>query len=355
MLKIKKGYSFDDLLLVPKKSSIRSRGDVDLRVDLGKGVVLQVPFISANMKTITGDEMALAIARAGGLGLMHRFDTVDNIVEAFELADLQTKSTEWIGASCGAAVSDRGLIDRLVDAGCKVLAVDVAHGASIGALEQLEWIAKRYSSVLLISGSVATAETAEAVWSAGADVVRLGLGNGSLCSTRIETGCGVPQMTALFDVFDEACKGKEMKGLSGTTFLSDISNRKFKIIADGGLRYAGDFVKALTNADAVMTGSLIAGTLETPGESFMIDGKVYKKYAGSSTHKANHIEGVAGVVEATGSVVPIIDRIMQGIRSGCSYVGAENLQQLKENAEFVEISSAGLQESHPHNKSLRQI
>lgn len=342
MLKIKKGYSFDDLLIIPRSSDVRSRSHVNLKVEMGKGVVLKIPFISANMKTITEDEMAVSIARLGGLGLLHRFDRDDRLIEMFEIANIQTATDEWVGASCGASIRDRELIKKLVDVGCRIISIDVAHGCSSIALEQTNWISEKFPEVLLISGSVATAEGAALVHSAGADVIRGGIGNGSICSTRIQTGCGVPQMTALSDIFDASCPIRSVKEFDSSRQF-DILNKKdrtFKIIADGGLRFAGDFVKALTRSDVCMTGSLIAGSNETPGE--------IKKYAGSSTHKSTHIEGVEGLVENVGPVADIVKGLMEGVASGCSYVGAKDLEELKERAEFVEISVAGLKESHPH-------
>lgn len=349
MLKIKKGYSFDDLLLIPQPSKITSRKEVDLSVDLGKGVVLAIPFMSANMKTITEDEMAVTIARLGGVGLLHRFATYDKIIEMFEIAHLQINRDQWIGGSVGAAEGDRLLVDRLVDAGCQIISLDIAHGASTPGLRQLEWIAKKYPKVLLISGSVCTALTAKMVYDAGADVVRCGIGNGSLCSTRVQTGNGYPQLSALAEIYEESLIKKNLGGGIDLT----TKDRKYKIIADGGLKYAGDLVKALCFSDACMSGSLIAGTNETPGTIKIVDGVACKEYAGSSTHKASHIEGIAGLTPSKGPVEAVINSLMEGLRSGCSYQGAVNLIELKDNPEFVEISTAGLIESHPHHKMVK--
>ncbi len=350
MLKVRKGYSFDDVLLMPKSgTNITSRKEVDLSVDLGKGVVLKLPFISANMKTITEDEMAVSIARLGGIGLIHRFAPHDRIIDMFEIAHLQVNRDEWVGASVGAAVSDRTLVDRLVDAGCQIISLDIAHGASQIGLSQLEWIAKKYPKVLLLSGSIATAAGAKSVAEAGADAARVGIGNGSICSTRIQTGCGVPQLTALSDVYEESRIRKDLGGGMDLT----MKDRKFKIIADGGLRYAGDFVKALCFADVVMSGGMIAGTNETPGAITVIDGIPCKEYAGSSTHKTSSIEGIAGFTPTKGPVDVVLNNIFDGVKSGCSYQGAKDLEKLKESPEFIEISSAGLTESHPHHSMVR--
>ena len=353
-MKVRQGLTFDDVLLVPKHSSILTR-NMPLNVSLGKGIDLTAPIVSANMKNITGDLMARAIGDFGGLALLHRFAPLEEQITMFK------KTVDWfgysvVGCSVGVKDIDKKHVDSFVDVGSTVLCVDVAHGDHTLALNMVEYIAKKHPDVLLIAGNVATAGGARRLYNAGADVIKVGIGSGSLCSTRIETGNGVPQMTALEDVFIESCEIKWDKETNSYHSPFDLEyrlkdKRKFKIIADGGLRSAGDCLKALCFSDAVMLGSMLAGTDETPGD-VTVDvqtGQRFKIYAGSSTHKANRIEGVIRKVPCRGPVKPILTRICEGIQSGLSYQGCTNLDELKKDPEFIQISNAGLVESHPHS------
>jgi IMP dehydrogenase len=195
-----------------------------------------------------------------------------------------------------------------------------------------EYIAKNHPEVLLVAGNVATGEGAARLVDVGADVIKCGIGGGSSCSTRVEAAAGVPQLTALWDVVDRL----------------DWNSNNVSIIADGGIRFAGDAVKALCLADMVMVGGMFAGCDEAPGEMINIDGIQYKEYRGSSTHKQNRIEGVVHLAPYKGSASNILQKITEGIQSGCSYQGVDNLKDLKEEPFFVKISQAGLIESHPH-------
>lgn len=348
-MKVKTGYCYDDVLLVPKYSNITSRKNVDLSVDLGKGVKLQIPIISANMKNVTDVTMAAYLSGwLGGLPIIHRFfASQDDNVRAFTKAQAtaylsSANPTPWVGASIGVKESDKELAAKLVDIGCRILCIDVAHGDSKFCGDMTEYIANKYPNVLLIAGNVATGLAATYLANLGADIIKVGIGPGSLCTTRIETGNGVPQLTALDDVYQASINP-----------FTPGRNRKFKIIADGGLKNAGDLCKALCFSDVVMLGSLLAGTNEAPGDIMNIDGKSYKNYEGSSTHKNEHIEGVKALVECKGPVKDIIDHLMAGLRSGCSYQGASNLEELRKNPQFVSISSAGLKESHPHSVVMK--
>lgn len=344
-MKVKQGFTFDDLLLVPRYSEILSRSQVDTSVDLGKGFKFKLPIVSANMKNVTGPKMAKTLAEMGGLPILHRFEDDDTrLKRVSELRDLP------IGFSVGVGVEEQRFAERLIDKGAGIVCVDVAHGDHILTTNMIDTIASKYPEVLLIAGNVATARGAERLAEAGADVIKVGIGGGSLCTTRIETGNGVPQMTALMSVFDNASHFLVEDPNYGPTLRKDYSERKFKIIADGGIRRAGDCVKALCFADMVMMGSVLAGTEETPGECFLMENKLVKEYAGSSTHKANHIEGVKAIVPFKGKVETVIVKTMEGIRSGLSYQGVDNLEDLKKVAEFVQVTSAGLIESHPHIK-----
>lgn len=329
----KKGYVFDDVLLIPKLSAIDTRAKVDTSVDLGKGIKLSIPVVSANMKHVTEVDMAKAIALAGGLPLLHRFCTLEEQITMFKHSVISNDEC-FVGSSLGVKEEDKQRAAALVNAGCRVLCVDVAHGHSTLALKMTEYLAKTYPKVLLIVGNVATGAGTKALMNAGANVIKVGIGGSGVCTTRIETGNGVPQLTAL----EEAREA--------------IWNKEVKLIADGGIRRAGDMVKALVYADAVMVGSLLAGTNEAPGSIIEVDGRKYKEYAGSSTLKKDHIEGVSALVSLKGSVKDVLKKLMQGVRSGCSYQGAKDLAELRAVATFVVMSSAGLTESHPHTHSI---
>jgi IMP dehydrogenase len=327
-MNIRQGLTFDDVLLVPKHSTLVSRKDVDTTVNLGKEIILTTPIIPANMKSVTEDEMARVITSQGGMALLHRFMSIEEQVEMFQKA-----KHPLTGASVGVRPDEMQRVAALVGAGCHIICVDVAHGDSEKSIDMVQHIHKEYPAILLIAGNVATAEGALRLWKAGADVIKVGIGPGSLCTTRIETGNGVPQLTALAEVYEVRAK----------------MHATFTIIADGGIKNAGDLVKALCFSDAVMVGNLLAGTDEAPGEIISIDGQKYKQYRGSSTYKTNHIEGVSAMVVYKGPVLPILTKLMEGVRSGCSYQGAKTLVELKRNPEFVLISGAGLVESHPHD------
>jgi len=330
---LRQGLTFDDVLLVPKHSTLRTRKQVNIGVDLGKNVRLAIPLISANMKSVTEAAMAQAVGHLGGFGLLHRFMPVEDQVQMWRQC---RKTTILVGASVGVKPEEIARADALANAGCRVICVDVAHGDSEGCVRMVQYISTHHPHVLIIAGNVATADGAMRLYEAGADVIKVGVGPGSLCTTRIETGNGMPQLTALMDV---AQARKE-------------ANAQFTIIADGGIKNAGDMVKALCLADAVMLGNLLAGTDESPGELIAINDQKYKQYNGSSTHKPSHIEGVTAMVSYRGPVVRVITKLMEGLRSGCSYQGAHDLNDLKKGPEFVLISHAGLTESHPHNVIL---
>lgn len=346
-MKVSKGYCFDDLLLVPKYSSIESRKTVDLFVDFGKGIKLDIPVISANMKNVTEVKMAKSIANLGGMAIIHRFTSVENQLSMFKELNNPSK----IGLSIGVGSHDYDNISKFADAGVKILCVDVAHGHHVLATKMVEYVAKTFPKILLIAGNVATSLGATSLYNAGANVIKAGVGPGSLCTTRIETGNGVPQMTALEDIYEKSLDRFEYveRQLESSKFDNLPIKRKFKIIADGGIRRAGDAVKALCFSDAVMLGSMLAGTEEAPGHIETINGIPCKAYEGSSTHKTSNIEGIKAHVPFKGPVEPIIQKFLDGIRSGCSYQGAKNLTELRKDPIFVEISNAGLAESHPHS------
>lgn len=350
---IREGLTFDDVLLVPSYSDIGSRSEIDLTVTLPKGIVANHPVIPANMKTITGLEMAEFIWLSGGLAIMHRFMPFQEqraiceqlhakTIDAGGWVDDFVPPLNHIGFSVGVKEQDHYAVDQLVEAGAKILCIDIAHGDSEACVNMCKFIADKFPEVLLIAGNVATDSGALRLWEAGADMVKVGVGPGSLCTTRIETGNGVPQLSALIDV-SRAAEARRRQ----------YPDRHFGIIADGGIKNAGDIVKALCFADMVMAGNVFAGTNETPGKIRSLNGQMYKEYVGSSTHKTNHIEGVEALVPQKGPAENVLTKLLEGISSGCSYQGVHNLVELKENPQFIKITGAGLRESHPHDVILK--
>ncbi len=475
---LKKGFTFDDVLLIPAESHVLPN-EVDMKTKLADNLTLNIPIITAAMDTVTDSKMAIAIARAGGLGIIHKnmsivdqaeevrkvkrsengviidpfFLTSENtvseaeelmqnyrisgvpIVETLENRKLvgiitnrdmrfisdykqlisehmtsQNLVTAPIGTDLETAerilhehrieklplVDDEGRLSGLItikdiekviefpkaakdefgrllvagavgvtsdtferaealfEAGADAIVIDTAHGHSAGVLRKIAEIRAHFPNRTLIAGNIATAEGARALYDAGVDVVKVGIGPGSICTTRVVAGVGVPQITAIYDA---AAVAREY----GKT-----------IIADGGIKYSGDIVKALAaGGNAVMLGSMFAGTDEAPGETEIFQGRKFKTYRGmgsiaamkkgssdryfqGSVNEANKLvpEGIEGRVAYKGSVADIVFQMLGGIRSGMGYVGAANIKELHDNAQFVEMSGAGLKESHPHDVQI---
>ncbi|HFH8898283.1 TPA: IMP dehydrogenase [Streptococcus agalactiae] len=475
---LKKGFTFDDVLLIPAESHVLPN-EVDMKTKLADNLTLNIPIITAAMDTVTDSKMAIAIARAGGLGIIHKnmsivdqaeevrkvkrsengviidpfFLTPDNtvseaeelmqnyrisgvpIVETLENRKLvgiitnrdmrfisdykqlisehmtsQNLVTAPIGTDLETAerilhehrieklplVDDEGRLSGLItikdiekviefpkaakdefgrllvagavgvtsdtferaealfEAGADAIVIDTAHGHSAGVLRKIAEIRTHFPNRTLIAGNIATAEGARALYDTGVDVVKVGIGPGSICTTRVVAGVGVPQITAIYDA---AAVAREY----GKT-----------IIADGGIKYSGDIVKALAaGGNAVMLGSMFAGTDEAPGETEIFQGRKFKTYRGmgsiaamkkgssdryfqGSVNEANKLvpEGIEGRVAYKGSVADIVFQMLGGIRSGMGYVGAANIKELHDNAQFVEMSGAGLKESHPHDVQI---
>lgn len=475
---LKKGFTFDDVLLIPAESHVLPN-EVDMKTKLADNLTLNIPIITAAMDTVTDSKMAIAIARAGGLGIIHKnmsivdqaeevrkvkrsengviidpfFLTPDNtvseaeelmqnyrisgvpIVETLENRKLvgiitnrdmrfisdykqlisehmtsQNLVTAPIGTDLETAerilhehrieklplVDDEGRLSGLItikdiekviefpkaakdefgrllvagavgvtsdtferaealfEAGADAIVIDTAHGHSAGVLRKIAEIRAHFPNRTLIAGNIATAEGARALYDAGVDVVKVGIGPGSICTTRVVAGVGVPQITAIYDA---AAVAREY----GKT-----------IIADGGIKYSGDIVKALAaGGNAVMLGSMFAGTDEAPGETEIFQGRKFKTYRGmgsiaamkkgssdryfqGSVNEANKLvpEGIEGRVAYKGSVADIVFQMLGGIRSGMGYIGAANIKELHDNAQFVEMSGAGLKESHPHDVQI---
>ena len=475
-MEFKEGLTFDDVLLVPKYSDITSRSQTDLSTKLSRNITINIPFVSANMDTVTESSMAVAMARAGGIGIIHRFLTIQeqanevlkvkrsgsvmienpysissdkSVQDALDyaedkeisgllvvdsnsklvgivterdllfassngtIADVMTKdvvtakpgvsldeakdilhkhrieklpivddsgiikglitskditnNTDYPNASkdkkgrplVGAAVGVKGdFLERsesLLDAGADVLVVDIAHGHSENAISTVRNIKKAFPDCELIAGNIATAQGAEDLIKAGVDAVKVGVGSGSICITRVITGSGVPQLTAVMD-------------------CAKVGNdHGIPIISDGGTRTSGDATKALAaGASSVMVGSMLGGTDESPGTVLTKNGKRFKVYRGMASLAASIgrksketgsisldddlndyvAEGVEAMVPYKGTVTDILKQLAGGVRSGLSYCGAHTIPQMQENAEFIKMSRAGFAESQPHDVSL---
>lgn len=346
MICAKEGYTFDDLFLIPKLSSIPTRESIDISTTLALGLDFDVPIASANMKHVTDLGMATTMYLHGCMPVMHRFATHDQICDDFsimldtEFADTWKLRTH-VAFSIGVHEDDAKLAKRMFDLGARLVCIDVAHGHHTLVRDQIRRVKDLDSGAIVIAGNVATAEGAIYLHEAGASVVKTGIGGGSCCSTRIQTGNGVPQLSALAEVYEASWIRKPYGN----------DERRFTIIADGGIKTPGDAVKALCFSDMVMLGNVLAATSDAPGTAVKINGKLYKEYAGSTSHNVTHREGVAGLVEYRGETEIVIDEFRQGITSGMSYQGAKTLSELRQDPRFVKVSHAGLAESRPHSIS----
>lgn len=330
-MNIEESLSFDDVLLVPQYSDVETRSLVSTKVKIKEFTFAQ-PIIPANMKTITGKNMAEFLLAEKSLGLLHRFMSIEEQIQILQdLEKVNGKNTyNYIGVSVGVREEDKKNIKKFLDIGVKIFCIDIAHGDSKQCVEMCKYI-KSLGNVLLIAGNVCTKDGALRLWNAGADVCKVGVGNGSLCSTRIETGNGFPQLSALINI-------------------SSVKPNNKYIISDGGIKNAGDVVKALCFSNMIMSGSLFAGTEEAPGETIKVNDQLYKQYAGSSTHKTNHIEGVIASVPYKGRAKDILTKLLEGVKSGCSYQGVSSIDDLNKNKpHMVRITNAGWRESVPHN------
>ncbi len=330
------GLTFDDVLLVPERSDVRSRRDPLLKTKLTKSIELDIPLIAANMDTITETDMALAMDREGGLGILHRFMSIEDQVSQVQL--LKEKGLKNISASVGVGEEAKNRCANVVSAGANIITVDIAHGHNVQMSEMVQWIKNEFNGVQIIAGNIATPSACIDLIEAGADALKVGIGPGSMCTTRIITGCGVPQLTAVALCAEAA------------------QSRGIPLIADGGIKTSGDIVKALAaGADAVMLGSLLAGTFETPGE-IKKGKKHYRGMASKSAQvswrgelpKGMAAEGEATQVAVKGRVQDVVLELTGGIRSGMSYLNAESIHEIRDNAQFMEMSPLGIMESRAH-------
>lgn len=363
----KKGLTFDDVLLIPAESHVLPN-EVKLDTKLAPNLQLHIPLISAGMDTVTEGNMAIAMAENGGLGVIHKNLSIEAQVDEVKKAKGKTVDPNLphpavdnqgrllATAAVGVTSDTFERAESLLEAGADAIVIDTAHGHSAGVLRKIKEIREHFPNATLIAGNVATGEGTAALFDAGVDVVKVGIGPGSICTTRIVAGVGVPQITAIYDAASVAQKyGK-------------------KIIADGGIKYSGDVVKALAaGGNAVMLGSMFSGTTEAPGTIFTNEGKQFKSYRGMGSvvamsqqhgssdryfqggvNEANKLvpEGVEALVPYKGDVSNIIYQIDGGLRAGMGYVGAGTIEELIENSQFVQITNAGLRESHPHDVQM---
>jgi IMP dehydrogenase len=339
----KPALCFDDILLVPQTSDVESRHKVDLSMSIGHGereIVLGLPVIAAPMDTVCDFEMCVVMSNAGGLGILHRYMPHEILVDKTRrLADAEYQFGVSVGATNG-YLNDA--VD-LYDAGARIILVDIANGHSHYAIRAVENIRKALPDDLhIMAGNIATAEAFRNLSEAGADSVRVGIGGGSACTTRIVSGHGVPTLHSIMDISDYLI----------------TEDQTCSIIADGGIRNSGDMVKAFAaGADAVMVGSMFAGTDESPGDILTdAHGHEVKMFRGMASAAAQSdvqgrisvAEGISTTIPYKGSVKHILDSIRGGLGSGCSYSGVDMLSNLSDNAEYVEVSSLSLQESKPH-------
>lgn len=331
-----RGLTFDDVLLMPKKSDIRSRRDPDLTSKLTKNTTITLPFISANMDTITEAKMAVAMHNLGAFGILHRFMSIEEQAQQVRL--VKEAGAGNVGASIGTNQEFKERAKAVIEAGANVLTIDIAHGHSVSMLETMKWLKDTHPNIEIIAGNVASPQAVDDLCEAGADAIKVGIGPGSMCTTRIITGCGVPQLTAVA-LCSEAAK---VHGVP--------------VIADGGIKTSGDVVKALAaGADTVMLGSALSGTLETPG--IIRHGK--KQYRGMASRAAQDSwrggvptgmapEGESTYVAIKGHIEDVIQELAGGLRSGMSYLNATSIAEISQNAEFMEMSASGYNESRAH-------
>ncbi|MEV7975580.1 IMP dehydrogenase [Streptomyces sp. NPDC086519] len=361
---LRTGLSFDDVLLVPQRTALRSRRHADLSTELLPGLRLRIPVLSANTQWCTGDRMAVGMALNGGLGVLHRMQTVDQQADQLQAvkareptaqeraagATLDAMGRLAAGAAVGVTGDWRERSARLVEGGADLLVVDVAHGHSDQVLESVAELRGRYPALALMAGNVATRAGTRDLAEAGADIVKVGIGPGGVCTTRLVAGTGVPQLSAVLDCAAEAAR------------------HGVRVVADGGVRHAGDIAKALAaGACAVMLGSLLAGAAESEALPAERDGRRYKtsrgfvslgmeltlRRAAGQKITAEEVddyvpEGVEATFAYTGPLTRTLRQLTGGVQSALSYSGADGLDAFRERAEFVRVTAAGQVENTPH-------
>ena len=348
MVPIKEALTFDDVTLVPKYSSILP-SNVITKTELSKNLTLKIPLLSSAMDTVTESKMAIAMAEAGGIGVIHRNLSIKK--QILEIRKVKKKKL-IVGAAVGAGEEEIKRAKAIVKENINLIVVDTAHGHSKKVAEIIKKIKKiKSSKTTLCAGNIATPEAAKFLLKLGVDVVKVGIGPGSICTTRLVAGIGVPQLSAILNVREK------------------LKSKNVKIISDGGIKFSGDIAKALAaGADAVMIGSLFAGSTEAPGKLIKKKGVLYKNFRGmgsvgamnkgsadryfqkKQTDTSKYVpEGVEGLVKFKGEVDKIIYKLIGGLKSSMGYLGSKELNGLRNKPEFVKITKAGFYESMVHN------
>ena len=343
---IKEALTFDDVLLLPQYSSIIP-ANTNIDVNLSNKINLKIPFLSSAMDTVTESKMAIAMAKNGGMGVIHRNLQIKKQCEHV----LKVKKNRLkVGAAIGTSQTELVRAKNLIDSGTDMLVIDTAHGHSYNVLQMLNKIKKFSNKITICVGNIATGDAAKQLYNSGADILKVGIGPGSICTTRMVAGIGVPQITALLNV-------------------KKVMNKKIKIISDGGIKFSGDIIKAIAaGADAIMMGSIFAGTEESPGKKFKLKNKLYKLYRGMGSigamssgssdryfqknykDKSKFVpEGVESHVLYKGNVSKIIYQLQGGLRSSMGYIGAKKLEEVNKKSKFIKITKAGFYESMVHS------
>ena len=348
MVPIKEALTFDDVTMMPKYSAVLP-SEVNTSIELSKNLFLKIPVLTSAMDTVTESKMAIAIAKAGGIGVIHRNLDIKKQIEEIKKVK---KLNLLVGAAVGAGPLEFKRAEAILKEKVDLIVVDTAHGHSKKVGQIIRIIKrKKTSKTTLCAGNIATSEAAKFLIKLGVDIIKVGIGPGSICTTRLVAGIGVPQLSAILEV------------------KKSVKNSKTKIISDGGIKYSGDIAKALAaGADAVMIGSLFAGTKETPGRLIKKNGKLYKSFRGMGSvgamnkgsadryfqKKQKDIskyvpEGVEGFVKFKGNASNVIYKLIGGLKSSMGYLGAKKVVNLKKKTNFVKITKAGFYESMVHN------
>ncbi len=348
MVPIKEALTFDDVTLAPNYSEILP-SETDTSVSLTKNLKLKIPLLSSAMDTVTESKMAIAIAKSGGIGVIHR--NLDIKKQVSEIIKVKKHSLK-VGAAVGASDKEFNRAKEIITEGVDLIVVDTAHGHTRKVGEIIKYIKKfKNNKTALCAGNIATPDAAKFLIKLGVDIIKVGIGPGSICTTRLVAGIGVPQLSAILSV------------------RNGVKNKKIKIISDGGIKYSGDLAKAFAaGADAVMIGSLFAGTDETPGKLIKKNGKIFKSFRGMGSVGAMNKgsadryfqnkqkdmskyvpEGVEGFVKYKGDVESIIYKLVGGLKSSMGYLGSKNIVGLRNKPHFVKITKAGFYESMVHN------
>ena len=351
MVPIKEALTFDDVTLAPKYSEILP-SEVDTSIKLTEILKLQIPVLSSAMDTVTESKMAIEIAKVGGIGIIHR--NLDIKKQILEIKKVKKKKL-IVGAAVGAGPKELKRAEAILKENIDMIVVDTAHGHTKKVSEIIKFVKKiKNKKTALCAGNIATPEAAKFLIKLGVDIIKVGIGPGSICTTRLVAGIGVPQLSAILNV------------------RNGVRNKKIKIISDGGIKYSGDLAKAFAaGADAVMIGSLFSGTDETPGKLIRRNGKLFKSFRGMGSVGAMNKgsadryfqskqkdtskyvpEGVEGFVKYKGKVADIVFKLIGGLRSSMGYLGSKQIKYLRNKPRFVKITKAGFYESMVHNVDI---